>query len=68
MKWLVVLPFPFNLVASYEIPGMYLHSIAGAVQIFLQDLKKPIFQWMISSLFQEKNRKYFLSEKQALKE
>lgn len=35
---------------------------------FLARFKKNFFQWLISSLFQEKNHKYFLAEKQVLKE
>lgn len=46
--------FPFQLITSYEIPGMFFNSIAGAVEIFLQIFKKAFFQWLISCLFQEK--------------
>ena len=28
--------FPFHLIPSYEIPGMYFNSVAGAVEILMQ--------------------------------
>lgn len=56
--------FPCPLITSDEITGTCLNSIAGPVEILLQVFLKPnFFQWLITSLFQEKNPKYFLAEK-----
>lgn len=67
MKWLVALspsipqlPTKFLLCISVQVLEQWKFSC--------KFFKKPLFQWLISSLFPEKNLQYILAAKQALKE